>query len=168
MCPCIEARLTTKGWKVVLTQRVPKLTAKMVRPGFTDLLDLIPQLQKDGKPIPATDFDWALHPGGSLILTGVQSAMALEEHHLRASYEVYMEHGNSSSATIISVMNRLREPRHTENGREKVIACAFGPGINMEFMALKRKIKTRNGYMNGHTNGVAIESQNDIPAEDID
>ena len=144
----------------------------MVNPGFNELVDSIPQLHRDGKILSATDFDWALHPGGSLIITGVQSAMCLEEHHLRASYEIYMEHGNSSSATIISVMDRLRQPRHAKVGKDNVVACAFGPGINMEFMALKRGNRTTNGHMNGHTNGhsngCAVEPQNGIPAEDID
>ena len=83
-----------------------------------------------------TDFDWALHPGGSLIITGVQKAMDLPPELLRASYEIYINYGNSSSATIISVMNRLRE---VGPGKEHVIACAFGPGIALEMMVLRRR-----------------------------
>lgn len=168
----------------------------MVDPSFTDLVKSIPQLYKDGGMPSASDFDWALHPGGSLIITGVQEAMGLDEHHLRASYETYMEHGNSSSATIMSVMDRLRQPRHVEVGKEDVIACAFGPGINMEFMALKRGRKQANGrtngrtnghadvkingytngqantqpngHSNGHSNGTYVEPLNGIPTEDLD
>ena len=61
--------------------------------------------------------------------------MNLTPEHLRASYEVYMEHGNSSSATIMSVMDKLRR---LEGGREDVVACAFGPGIILELMIMKR------------------------------
>ena len=61
--------------------------------------------------------------------------MNLTPEHMRASYEVYMEYGNSSSATIMSVMDRLRK----SEGREDVIASAFGPGISLEMMILKRK-----------------------------
>ena len=61
--------------------------------------------------------------------------MNLTADHLRASYEIYMNHGNSSSATIMSVMNRLRQ---MGEGREHVVACAFGPGIVIEMMVLKR------------------------------
>jgi len=42
-----------------------------------------------------------------------------------ASYEVYMNHGNSSSATIFSVMNTLRQSG-SKDAREDVVACAFG------------------------------------------
>ena len=161
-------RLTKAGWKVVLSQRVPSLTSKVVEPAFSGLVDSIPCLRRNGRTPSAADFDWALHPGGSLIITGVQAAMNLEEHHLRASYEIYMEHGNSSSATIMSVMDRLRQPRHTEVGKENVIACAFGPGINMEFMALRRNRKLTNGYLNGHSNGCPLSPRNGIPAEELD
>lgn len=130
------------GWKVVLTQRVPSLTSKVVFPAFSSLMESVPEMQKDGAIPSPLDFDWALHPGGSLILTGVQSAMGIGEHQLRASYEIYMEHGNSSSATIMSVLDRLRQPRHEEGGKENVVACAFGPGINLELMALKRGVRS--------------------------
>lgn len=61
--------------------------------------------------------------------------MNLTPEHLRASYEIYMKYGNSSSATIMSVMNQLR---NLEGGREDVVVCAFGPGITLEMMILKR------------------------------
>ncbi|KAI9654464.1 MAG: hypothetical protein M1829_000920 [Trizodia sp. TS-e1964] len=91
-----------------------------------------------------SDFDWALHPGGSSIITGVEKSLSLTTDHLRASYEIYMQHGNSSSATVISVMDHLRKSPGT---REHVVACAFGPGIAVEMAVLKRRDlrgKTRN------------------------
>lgn len=125
-----------KGWKVVLSPRVPTLSAKAVEPAFQNMLDSIPELLKTDIPPSAAEFDWALHPGGSLIITGVEKAMNLTQEHLRASYDIYMNYGNSSSATIISVMNRLRE---MGDGRDHVIACAFGPGIALEMMVLRRR-----------------------------
>lgn len=89
-----------------------------------------------------------MHPGGSSIITGVEQAMNLTPEHLQASYEIYMKYGNSSSATIISVLDRLR---NIDGGREKVIACAFGPGIALEMMVLRRRSKP-----------------DELPTEDID
>lgn len=140
------------GWKVVLTPRVPALASAAVSPCFHDLVKSIPELQKDSQPPIAADFDWALHPGGSLIITGVEQAMDLTPEHLRASYEIYMKYGNSSSATIISVLNRLRE----SEGKERVIACAFGPGIALEMMVLRRQKKassSANGSEENEVNG---------------
>ncbi|KAI9801023.1 MAG: hypothetical protein M1825_003557 [Sarcosagium campestre] len=123
------------GWKVVLSPRVPEFASAAVKPVFTELIKSITDFDDEENQNHAEDFDWALHPGGSTIITGVQDAMKISPSHLRASYDVYINHGNSSSATIISVMHKLRE---MGEGREKVVACAFGPGIAIEMMILKR------------------------------
>lgn len=123
------------GWKVVLSPRVPELAAKSVAPVFKQLLESTSGFKSNGKTHTAADFDWALHPGGLTVITGIQDTMNVTEEHLRASYEVYMKHGNSSSATVFSVMDRLRK---MGPGREDVVACAFGPGIAVEMMLLRR------------------------------
>lgn len=125
------------GWKVVLTQRVPKLTAAAVEPMFRELMRSCATSDPEYEHTVAADLDWALHPGGSTIITGVEQEMKLTPSHLRASYDVYINHGNSSSATVFSVMNRLRK---MGEGREDVVACAFGPGITIEMMMLKRLV----------------------------
>ena len=129
----------------MLTPRVPMIAAAAVLPAFKDLIQSLPQLSggddddddDNSKPLPtAADFDWALHPGGSTIITGVEQSMNLTPAHLQASYEVYMNYGNSSSATIISVLAKLRR---IESERKEVVACAFGPGIALEMMMLRRR-----------------------------
>ena len=114
---------------------MPKLASASVPPAFQDLINSLPSIHKDDVPTTAAEFDWALHPGGSTVITGIQEVMNLTPEHLQASYEIYMEYGNSSSATIMSVMNRLRS---SGEGRENVVALAFGPGISLEMMILKR------------------------------
>lgn len=130
---------------MVLSPRVPKLAAEVVEPTFTDLIKSLPNLAMESKS--AADFDWALHPGGSTILTGVENAMSINPEHMRASYDTYINHGNSSSATIISVLDRLRHKDMdacTPGGRgpqEHVVACAFGPGIAIEMAILRRNLR---------------------------
>jgi len=131
------------GWKVVLSPRVPKLAAAVVSPTFSDLISTLPNLPPNYKD--ASDFDWALHPGGATILSGVERAMSISAEHMRASYDTYINHGNSSSATIISVMDRLRQKDMDElapGGKVKdyVVGCAFGPGIAIEMCMLKRNL----------------------------
>ena len=141
---------------MVLKPQVPVLAAAAVPPAFEDLIRTIPSFQASEKPPVAADFDWALHPGGSTIITGVQNAMNITEEHLRASYEIYMNYGNSSSATIMAVMNQLR---NIPEGKDNVVACAFGPGISLEMMVLRRRRAHANGLseVNGlpHVNGLA-------------
>lgn len=64
---------------------------------------------------------------------------------MRASYDTYIKHGNSSSATIFSVMDRLRQKDMDEiapDGKVKdfVVGCAFGPGIAIEMCMMKRNL----------------------------
>jgi type III polyketide synthase len=127
----------------VLTPRVPKLAGAAIDPSYRDLLSSIP-------PLPANyaapaDFDWAMHPGGATILTGAEKAMGITPEHMRASYDTYMNHGNSSSATIYSVLQRLRSKDMDAIApggrvRDYVIGCAFGPGIAVEMCMLKRNM----------------------------
>lgn len=139
----------TLGWKVVLSPRVPKLAAAAVEPAFDALLSSLDTLPHSYQK--ATDFDWALHPGGATILSGVERAMGITPEHQRASYDTYINHGNSSSATIFSVLDRLRQKdmdAMAPNGKVKdyIVACAFGPGISIEMAMLKRNFEKR---MNG-------------------
>ncbi|KUI62212.1 5,7-dihydroxy-2-methylchromone synthase [Cytospora mali] len=133
------------GWKVVLSQRVPKLAAGSLQPTFTDLMSSLklPPPWTDAKP---ADFDWAMHPGGATILSGAEKALGLVPEHMRASYDTYINHGNSSSATVFSVLDHLRSKSMdacTPDGRgpkEYVIGCAFGPGVAVEMCMLKRNL----------------------------
>ena len=142
------------GWKVVLSQRVPKLTLGAVPSMFEDLIATIPELV-DVNKFKASDYDWALHPGGATIISGVQNAMHLTENHLRASYEVYIAHGNSSSATFFSVLKQLLSGPTNEH----IIGCAFGPGIAVEMMAFKRIEQSRSG---------SLSPAETLVAEDVD
>jgi type III polyketide synthase len=127
----------------VLSPRVPKLAAAAVEPTFNDLLSTIPNLPSSYRI--AADFDWALHPGGATILSGVERAMSITPEHMRASYDTYINHGNSSSATVFSVMDRLRQKDMDDlapGGKVKdfVVGCAFGPGIAIEMCMMKRNL----------------------------
>ncbi|RNJ56213.1 t3pks protein [Verticillium nonalfalfae] len=126
---------------VVLSPRVPTLASSVMAPTFADLLASVPSLPAAYRK--ADDFDWAMHPGGATILTGAEKAMGITSEHMRASYDTYINHGNSSSATIFSVLDRLRSKDMdalAPGGRVRdfVVGCAFGPGITAEMCMLKR------------------------------
>ncbi|KAL2760081.1 hypothetical protein ACRALDRAFT_1059998 [Sodiomyces alcalophilus JCM 7366] len=140
------------GWKVVLSPRVPKLATSVVEPTFSDLLASVPALPPSYRN--ADDFDWAMHPGGATILSMAEKATGITPEHMRASYDTYINHGNSSSATIFSVMNRLRDEDMDAVApggrvRDYVVGCAFGPGIAVEMCMLKR-----NPGVRGDTTGL--------------
>lgn len=112
-------------------------------PAFKDLKASLPHLPPDYQN--STDFDWVMHPGGAAILSGAERAMGISAEHMRASYDTYINHGNSSSATIFSVMDRLRSKEMDALApegrvRDYVVGCAFGPGISVEMCMLKRNM----------------------------
>ena len=122
---------------------MPKITAAVLEPTFGEFMASVPPLPPSYRA--AADFDWAMHPGGATILTGAERALGLSPEHMRASYDTYMNHGNSSSATIFSVMDRLRHKdmdAYAPGARPKdyVVGCAFGPGIAVEMCLLKRNL----------------------------
>jgi fungal type III polyketide synthase len=134
------------GFKVTLTPKVPKMTTAAILPAFSDLLSLIPQAKVSQKS--AQDFDWAIHPGGANILAGARHALGITQKHLRASHDIYANHGNSSSTTIMSVLDRLRDEdmdAQAPGGRPKeyVVGCAFGPGMVVETCLLRRPQRER-------------------------
>ncbi|KAF2972640.1 hypothetical protein GQX73_g910 [Xylaria multiplex] len=151
------------GWKVVLSQRVPKLTEQVLEPAFADLMASVGhQLPETCRTAP--DFDWAMHPGGLTILTNAERTLKISAEHMRASYHRYMEHGNSSSATIFSVMDHLRSKEmdsYAPNGRAKdyVVGCAFGPGISVELCMLKRNMGARGIQTPPETDSEASRSE---------
>ncbi|KAI1153318.1 thiolase-like protein [Nemania diffusa] len=159
------------GWKVVLSQRVPSLTEKVLAGAFAALVSGVsPSLPPTYRAAP--DFDWAMHPGGLTILTNAERTLKIAPEHMRASYHRYMEHGNSSSATIFSVMDHLRGKEMdacTPGGRgprEYVVGCAFGPGIAVEMCMLKRNLGPRGLQTPPETDSEAGRSESGEDDED--
>lgn len=80
----------------------------------------------DDAPIEAIDA-WAIHAGGRSILDAVEHALDLSGDALGPSRAVLREFGNTSSATLLFVLEKIMRQR-PQNG----IALAFGPGLAME------------------------------------
>lgn len=121
------------GWKVILTPRVPTLASISTPPLMAALLPRIPSIAH----MRPTDFDWVVHPGGLKVLMSIEKIMGLSSPQLRASYDVYKNHGNCSGATIFSVFNRLRQ-KDMGPGKEYVMGLAFGPGVAVEMCVFRR------------------------------
>lgn len=134
----LEFMMDPIGFRATLTKKVPILAQKAIGPMFERLRPFLPsdsELARSGKEVRPKEFDWALHPGGIAILNGVQNQFELREEQLRASFDVYKNHGNSSSPTVLVVLDTLRK---MGPGRENVMACSFGPGMTIEMAMLKR------------------------------
>lgn len=120
-----------------ITRDVPKAAVSAIPPMFNQLRDSL-NTRCNRSPIARMEypsFDWALHPGGSAILGGAQKSLQLTDDHIRASLDVYQSFGNSSSPTVLIVLDKLRG---MGDGRDHVVATSFGPGLIIEMCLMRR------------------------------
>lgn len=85
--------------------------------------------------VSASDFDWALHPGSPVIVDGIKEMLDLEDQHVRVTNEVYGSRGNSGSVSVLAVLSQMFSKGPW---RDHIISAAYGPGINVEMVVLKR------------------------------
>lgn len=71
---------------------------------------------------------WAVHPGGPRILTAVEQAVGFGSEMSDVPRHVLSRFGNMSSATILFILQSLRE----RNAPRPCLALAFGPGLVIE------------------------------------
>jgi predicted naringenin-chalcone synthase len=74
---------------------------------------------------------WCIHPGGKKILEAIEKSIGVTKEELKASYDVLLEYGNMSSATILFVLKEIQHALLHES-RKNVFGVAFGPGLTME------------------------------------
>lgn len=130
--PIIQYRHAT-GYRTRLSKTLPRHAVAAVDKMVHSLLPSI-RNRTPCKDLGAADCDWALHPGGQAIIDGVQQAMGLVDEQLRATRDIYRTRGNSSSPTVLAVLDRLR---CMGTGKKFVIATAFGPGLSAEMSFLR-------------------------------
>jgi predicted naringenin-chalcone synthase len=118
-------RIGDHGFEMTLSTRVPDLIVSHLRAWLEGWL------KSRGLTVPEIG-SWAVHPGGSRILSAVGEAMGLDRPRLAISYSVLAEFGNMSSPTILFILERLRQ---TQAPRPWV-ALAFGPGLAAEAVLL--------------------------------
>ena len=110
------------GFDMVLSGQVPVVIQQALRGCRDEILA--------GSPVSAID-SWAVHPGGRSVLDAVERAFELAPSALRTSREVLRRYGNTSSASVMFVLEALlRMPARGGAG----CAMAFGPGLIAETM----------------------------------
>ena len=77
---------------------------------------------------------WAIHPGGRLILDGVQDACGLTDEQMHLSREVLRRFGNMSSASVMFALGQIMNGRASLPAPKPGRAIAFGPGLTVEIM----------------------------------
>lgn len=120
--------VTDMGFRMGLSPRVPDVLAQHITPMVTELL------ARRGLDVSDVDH-WAVHPGGPKILDTVAGELGLAADALDVSREVLSAHGNCSSATVLLVLDAIREVGIGSG--EHVLALAFGPGLTLYAVLLR-------------------------------
>ncbi|MEQ9265498.1 MAG: type III polyketide synthase [Balneolaceae bacterium] len=111
------------GFNMILSSYVPEIIAanlgKVLAPTFDEL-----SISKDDIDI------WAVHPGGRAIVDKVEQGLELKKEQVTSSRTVLAQYGNMSSATILFVLDEIRNSNIPTNS--KVLPIAFGPGLTIE------------------------------------
>ena len=121
--------VTDLGFRMGLSPKVPDVLSRHVLGVVTALLG------HHGLAIEDVA-GWAVHPGGRRILEVAQERLGLTDTAMAPSYDVLREYGNCSSATVLLVLERLRQTQPLAPG-DPVVAMAFGPGLTL-YAALLR------------------------------
>jgi alpha-pyrone synthase len=113
------------GFDMVLSGQVPVVIQQALRGCRDEILA--------GSPA-NTIAAWAVHPGGRSVLDAVERAFELAPQALDTSREVLRRFGNTSSASVMFVLEALlRKPAPGRTG----CAMAFGPGLIAETMLFR-------------------------------
>ena len=93
---------------------------------------LLPFFAREGLSL--EDFDGLLlHPGGSKLLTTIESVLSVPRDYIRYSWQVLRDYGNMSSATAVFVLKEAL----ADNAQGRFLLAAFGPGFSGYFIDLE-------------------------------
>lgn len=114
-------RLRDHGFEMTLSAELPGLVETHLKGWLTDWLAKRDYALSDIG-------SWAVHPGGPKILTSVENALGLDKTVTQVSRDVLGAHGNMSSATVLFLLDRLRNA----GAAGPTVMLGFGPGIVAE------------------------------------
>ncbi|XP_030534287.1 chalcone synthase RJ5-like [Rhodamnia argentea] len=81
---------------------------------------------------------WAVHLGYTQVFDRVEKTLGLSKERLRASRHVREEYGNMASATVVFILDELRNKSMKEGmATTGEVLLGFGPGITIETVVLR-------------------------------
>jgi alkylresorcinol/alkylpyrone synthase len=122
-------RISSDGFKIVLSKSIPSIVTTLVRTNIEELLSSYGMGIKDIR-------HYAAHPGGAKVMEAYAEALALSNGELRLSLNVLRENGNMSSATVFFILDRLLRETKNETGAHGLVS-ALGPGFSSELVLLQ-------------------------------
>jgi alkylresorcinol/alkylpyrone synthase len=122
-------RISSEGFKIVLSKNIPSIVTTLVRENIEELLTAHGISIQDIR-------HYATHPGGAKVMEAYAKALALKHGELQRSLDVLREFGNMSSATVFFILERLLRETENKSGTYGLVS-ALGPGFSSELVLLR-------------------------------
>ncbi|CAM6128150.1 unnamed protein product [Calypogeia fissa] len=132
----IDGHLTEAGLMFHLLKDVPGLISKNIEKFLVEAKKAV------GSP-EWNEMFWAVHPGGPAILDQVEAKLGLDKTKMGGSRDTLSDYGNMSSATVLFVLDRIRQrsiekgSTNSGEGSDYGYVIGFGPGLTLEVLTLK-------------------------------
>lgn len=114
------------GYEMTLSAQVPSLIERHLKSFLSQWL------ADQGETIGSIG-GWAVHPGGTRILSSVENSLGLSPDALAVPRAVLGDHGNMSSATMLFIVNRFAELKQPKPW----LMLGFGPGLEIEVALIR-------------------------------
>jgi alkylresorcinol/alkylpyrone synthase len=116
--------VVSRGLQVIFDQRIPDIIREHAASELDALLAANRLTRSDVR-------EFLYHPGGPKVLQAYADAYGIDPERFHWSREVFQDHGNMSSVTVMYVLERyLRE--HPPAGDGYAVVSALGPGFSSE------------------------------------
>ena len=133
LIPCSQDALgfdlTDRGFYPVLTRELTEILPAAARSATCQLLA--------GHDLRLDQISfWLIHPGGARILSGLEKQFCLKGGAFRWSWDSLRDSGNMSSVSVFDILGRYLDDEAAPRGWG--VAMAFGPGVSLELLLLRR------------------------------
>jgi alkylresorcinol/alkylpyrone synthase len=114
------------GFGVIIRRTIPEFVTTEFKPA---LMQILTRMQ-----LSIADIDrFICHPGGTKVISAIETALALGQGTLEHERQVVAEHGNMSSPTVLFILERAR----AEGLRPRSLLTALGPGFTASCVSLR-------------------------------
>ena len=122
-------RITSEGFKVVLSRDIPSIIKNLVKDNIEELL------KRHDLSVPDIKH-YVAHPGGTKVIEAHEQALGVAPSMFENSRSVLRHFGNMSSATVYFILKCFLE-QVKEGSGEYGMLSALGPGFSSELVLLQ-------------------------------
>ncbi len=115
-----------EGFGVIFRRAIPSFATQNMGPAINGILQRMDLTMQDIER-------FVCHPGGTKVVTALETALSLDQGTLDCEREILSEYGNMSAPTVLFVLERVLAQRVPSRS----LLSALGPGFTASCVALR-------------------------------